>query len=74
MFSTFKVSGIQNLVWGLPDEIRRTQVNSKNLKKKLCGLNPSKSQKTKTFVWELIEGFNLERRFLTHRKKFQCKV
>jgi hypothetical protein len=29
-------------------------------RKKLCELNPSKAQKTQTFVWEPIFGFNLE--------------
>jgi hypothetical protein len=35
------------------------------MEKKFCGLNPQKSEKAHTFVWEPIEDLNLKPRFLT---------
>jgi hypothetical protein len=60
---------------GVPDEIRPGSLKNKwndekkqcltRKEKKLCVLNSSKVLKAQTFVWEPIEGFNLEHRLFT---------
>jgi hypothetical protein len=44
---------------------------SKLKQRKLCILNSSKAQKTQTFVWEPMDGYNLDPKLLTWKRSLK---